>query len=119
MSDAPVTQLMTLLADVDAQLFPGTLPVNEGQDPSPYLPAVVLKQVGGPVLYSHDGPSMDNPSWEFRCWAKTYADAKGLASEVVDLLEQLAFAVHSEIDHLEPTTHTWDIIITADGYLPH
>jgi len=104
------------IQELDAQLFPLTLPETFAAAPQEKLPCVVFKQAGGPLLYSHDGPAAENPMWEFRCWATTYVEAKLLSRRVVGALERIGMEVTSSVDDREVRTGTPNIVVTASGY---
>jgi hypothetical protein len=108
--------LMACLQELDAACFPQTLPVNAKGEPT-RLPAVVFKQVGGGGVYSHDkGPAGYEPLWELRCWATTYADAKRLARNVTEAIDELGMQVTGEMDDREGQTGTPNVVLTASGF---
>ena len=105
------------LQELDAQLFPLTLPETSSIVPFDRLPCVVFKQLGGGGVYSHDdGPAADNPQWEFRCWAQTYAGARRLALSVTGALDTIGMQVTSTVDDREVQTSTPNCVVTASGY---
>lgn len=115
-----LTIVLTALQEVDAQVFPGTLPVSDAKEIAGRLPAVVYKQIGGGGIYDHEpGPSLENPLFEFRCWAKLYADAHSLANEVIDVLDTIGIQVTGKADRLEPQTGAWSVVLTGSAMFNH
>ena len=113
-----VEDILAVLNELDAGVFTGTLPVDVHGKPT-RLPAVVIKQVGGGGVYAHeDGEAAENPLWEFRCWADSYAGTRTLALEVKGAIAPLGMQVSSHVDDIEPQTGTRNAVLTASGHFP-
>lgn len=107
-----------LSMEVDSRIYPVLLPQNA------IFPAVTYTRLATPRLHEFEKSLLPHPTFQFDCWAQSYAKAKDVAEEVVSALDIYRGAmgtytvevsiVDTERDAYDPETKIWHVIVDAE-----
>ena len=104
---------------VDSRIYPVKLPQNA------IFPAVTYTRLATPVLHELDTTTLlPHPTFQFDCWAESYARAKDVAAQVYAALNMYrgamgaytveASIVSTERDAYDPETKIWHTMIDVE-----
>lgn len=89
--------------------------------PEAVLPAVTYQRISGPRDFSHDGPALANPRYQFSCFAVTYLTAEAVALQVQAALDgwNAAYGFPAFADDpydlpAEPETGVYGVAVDAE-----
>ena len=108
-----------LSMEVDSRIYPVYLPQK------PTLPAVTYTRLATPLLHELDTTTLlPHPTFQFDCWAESYARAKDVAAQVYIALNMYrgamgaytveASIVSTERDTIDPETNIWHTMIDVE-----
>ena len=108
-----------LSMQVDSRIYPVTLPQNA------IFPAVTYTRLATPLLHELNMTSfLPHPTFQFDCWAESYARAKAVATQVFAALDMYwgamgvytvqASIVSTERDTFDPETKIWHTIVDCE-----
>ena len=108
-----------LSMEVDSRIYPVLLPQRAT------LPAVTYTRLVTPRLHELDTTSLlPHPTFQFDCWAASYARAKDVAAQVFAALDMYrgamgdytveASIVSTDRDAFDPETKIWHIIVDCE-----
>lgn len=107
-----------LSVEVDSRIYPVRLPQQTT------LPAVTYIRLVTPLLQKFEVSVLPHPTFQFDCWAATYARAKDVAMQVIIALNRYrgamgaytveASVVQTERDAYDPDTGIWHTILDVE-----
>ena len=108
-----------LSMEVDSRIYPVLLPQKS------ILPAVTYTRLVTPLLHELDTTSvLPHPTFQFDCWAESYARAKDVAEQVYIALDMYrgamgAYTVEASItessrDSYDPATKLWHVMVDVE-----
>ena len=107
-----------LSMEVDSRIYPVKLPQRTT------LPAVTYTRLATPLLHEFEATLLPHPTFQFDCWAATYARAKEVAEQIIIALDLYRGAmgaytveqsiVQTERDTFDPETEIWHTMVDVE-----